>query len=233
MAAADWARPRTVTSSSGGEARLRRDARAMLDGALAAVEPTALVEEELRARPLETGDRGRVVVLAVGKAAIGMAEGARRVLGGRIGEGLVLVPDWSGGPAPAGFEVYRGGHPLPDSDGVEGARAIGDAARRADASDRLLVLISGGGSALLTLPAGDVSLADVREVSRMLLRSGAPIGELNAVRKHLDTLKGGGLARVATPTPVRALILSDVVGDPLDVIASGPLSPWRECPASS
>ena len=225
MAAADWARPRTVTSSSGEEARLRRDARAMLDGALAAVEPTALVEEELRARPLETGDRGRVVVLAVGKAAIGMAEGARRVLGGRIGEGLVLVPDWSGGHAPAGFEVYRGGHPLPDSDGVEGARAIGDAARRADASDRLLVLISGGGSALLTLPAGDVSLADVREVSRMLLRSGAPIGELNAVRKHLDTLKGGGLARVATPTPVRALILSDVVGDPLDVIASGPLSP--------
>ena len=197
----------------------------MLDAALAAVEPAALVVEELRARPLEPGDGGRVVLLAVGKAAIGMAEGAKREFGGCIGEGLVLVPAWSGGRAPAGFELYRGGHPLPDSDGVEGARAIGDAARRAGAADRLLVLISGGGSALLTLPAGDLILADVREVTRTLLSSGAPIGELNAVRKHLDSLKGGGLARVAMPTPVRALILSDVVGDPLDVIASGPLSP--------
>ena len=197
----------------------------MLDAALAAVDPVALVEEELCARPLEAGDGGRVVVLAVGKAAIGMAEGAKGALGARIGERLVLVPAWSEGRPPAGFELYRGGHPLPDSDGVEGARAIVDAARRAGANDRLLVLISGGGSALLTLPAGDVSLADVREVTRMLLGSGAPIGDMNAVRKHLDRVKGGGLVRVSMPTPVRALILSDVVGDPLDVIASGPLSP--------
>lgn len=214
-----------MTVTRVGEGRLRRDARAILDAALAAVEPAALVEEELRARPLDVGVGDRVVLLAVGKAAIGMAKGAKRVLGSCIGEGVVLVPAWSGGRAPAGFELYRGGHPLPDSDGVEGAHAIADAARRSGETDRLLVLISGGGSALLTLPAGDVSLADVREVTQMILNSGASIGELNTVRKHLDMLKGGGLARFAMPTPVRALILSDVVGDPLDVIASGPLSP--------
>ncbi|MSR37122.1 MAG: glycerate kinase [Gemmatimonadetes bacterium] len=207
------------------EARLRRDARALLDAALAAVDPGALVEHALRARAPEPGEGGTLVVLAVGKAALGMAAGALRALGDRVARSLVLMPTGSGGHAPDGFEVYRGGHPLPDTDGLEGARALVEAARRAGPADRLLVLISGGGSALLTLPAGEVTLEDVREVTSLLLSSGAPIGELNAVRKHLDEIKGGGLARVAMPAPVRALVLSDVVGDPLDVIASGPLSP--------
>lgn len=206
------------------EARLRRDARAILDAALAGVEPARLVEGALRARPLEGAAPGRVVVVAIGKAALGMIAGALRVLGALVDRAVALVPSGSGGHAPAGVECYRGGHPLPDADGMEGARAVAEAARRARPGDRLLVLLSGGGSALLTLPDGDVSLEDVRRTTQLLLESGAPIGELNAVRKHLDTLKGGGLARLAMGAPVRALVLSDVVGDPLDVIASGPLS---------
>ena len=205
---------------------MRADARALLDAALAAVDPAAAVERALAEAPIAVPEDGRLIVLAVGKAALAMAEGARRALGGRIDRGLALAPSQSGGgKAPAGFEVLRGGHPLPDEDGVRGALALAEAARQAGPDDRLLVLLSGGGSALLTLPSGEVTLADVRATTALLLAAGAPIGELNAVRKHLDDLKGGGLARVAMPAPVRALVLSDVVGDPLDVIASGPLEP--------
>jgi glycerate-2-kinase len=211
--------------SHGPEEKLRRDARSLMEAALDAVDPARLVEEALYARPLQAAPGGGIVVLAVGKAARGMAEGAHRALGKRITHGIVLAPGGSLGQVPRGFVTHRGGHPLPDGDGVHGARAIAEAARRAGPEDRLLVLLSGGGSALLTLPDGQVSLEDVREVTRLLLLSGAPIEELNAVRKHLDQLKGGGLARIAMPARVRGLLLSDVVGDPPDVIASGPLSP--------
>ena len=211
--------------SEASEERLRSDARALFDDALAAVDPAALVERELRDRPLAPGPGGSIVMLSIGKAAVAMAQGACRAFGDRIDRGLVLAPTGWGGHAPDGLEVFRGGHPLPDRYGVEGARAVGEAARRAGPADRLLVLLSGGGSSLLTLPVGDVSLEDVREVTRLLLATGVPIGELNAVRKHLDQLKGGGMVRAAMSAPVRALILSDVVGDPLDAIASGPLAP--------
>ena len=213
------------SSSASSERRLRQDARALFDAAVAAVDPVALVEEELRQRPLEADPGGRIVTIAVGKAALAMAEGARRILGDRIAHGLALRPSGTGVASPAWLETYQGGHPLPDQGGVEGARALREAAKQAGPADRLLVLLSGGGSALLTLPAGEVSLEDVRTLTGLLLRAGAPIQELNTVRKHLDALKGGGLARIAAPTPVRALLLSDVVGDPPDVIASGPLSP--------
>jgi glycerate 2-kinase len=212
-------------ADDGTEAQLRRDARALLAAALAAADPAALVERALRDRPLTPGRGGKLIVLAIGKAALAMAEGASRVLGGRIGRGVVLMPAGVGGTTPSGFDVHRGGHPLPNSEGMDGARAIAEAARQAGPADRLLVLLSGGGSALLTMPAGEVTLEDVREVTRLLLDAGAPIDELNTVRKHFDELKGGGLARVAMPAPVRALVISDVIGDPLDVIASGPLSP--------
>ena len=207
------------------EARLRRDARALLAAGLAAVDPAALVERALREVELEPAEGGRLTVLAIGKAALAMATGATRALGGRIGRGIVLMPSGVAGWAPDGFEVHRGSHPLPDSDGVEGARAVVEAARQAGPADRLLVLLSGGGSALLTMPDGEVTLEDVRELTALLLAAGAPIDELNTVRKHLEVLKGGGLARVAMPAPVRGLVISDVIGDPLDVIASGPLSP--------
>ena len=142
-----------------------------------------------------------------------------------------------------------GGHPVPTAASVLGAQALLEAAGSAGPDDRLLLLLSGGGSALATLPETGLTLADLQQTTDLLLRAGAPIEVLNCVRRRLDRLKGGGLARAAHPAPVRALVLSDVVGDPPAVIASGPVSPdptsyadaisalrsygvWEEAPAA-
>jgi hydroxypyruvate reductase len=123
------------------------------------------------------------------------------------------------------FRIIEAGHPLPDPDGVEGARAIASSLAGCTERDLVLVLISGGGSALLPSPAPGLDLSDEIEATRLLLSAGADIGELNTVRKHISLLKGGGLAKAASPAVVRGLILSDVIGDDPAVIASGPLSP--------
>jgi hydroxypyruvate reductase len=153
-----------------------------------------------------------------------MARGARSTLGERLAGGALVLPAGQEGEAPAGFAVFGGGHPMPTDEGVRGARAVLALAESLGEDDLLLCLVSGGGSALATLPPEGVSLQDLQETTRRLLAAGATIGELNCVRKHLDRLKGGRLARTAAPARVAALILSDVVGDPLDVIASGPVS---------
>jgi hydroxypyruvate reductase len=190
-----------------------------------AVEPQGLVEEALGDLGDEVSGASEIHLAAAGKAAAAMARGARQALGPRLSGGVVIVPKGGEAGVPRGFEVYGGGHPVPDEEGVLGARAIHRLASDLGAGDLLLCLISGGGSALMTLPPEGVSLAEVRAATGSLLRSGAAIGELNGVRKHLDQLKGGRLARLAAPARVLALVLSDVVGDPLDVIASGPVSP--------
>jgi hydroxypyruvate reductase len=208
------------------EGRLRRDALLIFHAALAAVDPARLVREALEAaeRP-SPAPGGRLLVVAVGKAALGMAKGAAEALGGSVETGIVLAPPGGDNPVLSRFLVFRGAHPIPDEDGVEGARRIGELARATHAGDHLLLLLSGGGSALLTLPHGDLTLEDVRRTTELLLLSGAGIQELNTVRKHIEMLKGGRLAALAEPARVTALILSDVVGDPLDVVASGPVSP--------
>jgi glycerate 2-kinase len=122
-------------------------------------------------------------------------------------------------------QVVEAGHPLPDEAGVAGAQRIAELLSAAKDRDLVLAVVSGGGSALLTLPAAALTLADLQVTTDLLLRSGATIVELNTVRKHLSQVKGGGLARLAGPALVIGLILSDVVGDPLDVIASGPTVP--------
>ncbi|MFQ5528500.1 MAG: glycerate kinase, partial [Thermoanaerobaculia bacterium] len=154
-----------------------------------------------------------------------MTRGAVAVLGDAVAGGVVITSTGAGSAGLGGLETFAGGHPIPNRDGVAGARAIRRMARAAGADDLLLVLVSGGGSALMTLPPDGVSLEDVQATTDALLKAGADIGELNTVRKHLDLLKGGQLARAAAPTRIVALILSDVIGDPLDVIASGPVSP--------
>lgn len=221
-----------TSSPPAGEAEIRADLDALVTAALEAVDPERCVS-----RALEEGepaipapsrrDARDVVLVAVGKAAPGMARGVLPRLGERIRDGLVLAP--ADGPADApehpAVRMLRGGHPLPTPDGVEAARSVLDLAEGAGADDTVVVLLSGGGSALLTLPVRGVTLDDVRTTTADLLRAGAPIGELNAVRKHLDRLKGGRLARAASPAALRAAVISDVVGDRLDVIASGPVSP--------
>jgi len=207
------------------ERRLRTDLDAIFRAALDAVEPEALVDAALSRRPVE-GDR--VFLIAVGKAAPPMARAGLRHLEGRLAGGVIVATEDVDLPEEAVgvVKTFRGGHPLPTPEGVRGARAVLNAARAASAEEiPILLLLSGGGSALLTLPAEGVTLADVRATTRLLQEAGAWIGSLNAVRKHLDRIKGGCLARAAAPAPVRALDLSDVVGDRLDVIASGPVHP--------
>ncbi len=206
------------------QTQLRTDAQAIFEAAVRAVEPRGLVREHLESENV-TGPNGRVWIVAVGKAAAAMATGAVEVLGERIAGGVLIAPPGTTGGLPAGLEVFEGGHPIPNQEGVRGATRIRDLAAGLSADETLLCLISGGGSALMTLPPEGVPLADVRIATEALLRAGATIDELNCVRKHLDQLKGGRLAAVASPARVEALILSDVVGDPLDVIASGPVSP--------
>lgn len=235
-----------------GEATLRDDARAILLAGVEAADPDALVAEALRDAGPDTGVPGRFVLLAGGKAAPAMARGAARALGDAIASGVIVGPPDGRDPELSGVRFFRGGHPLPTEEGLAGARALLDAARRAGPDEGIVFLLSGGGSAILALPPEGVSVEDVRRVTRLLLETGAPIEELNAVRKHLDLLKGGGLARAvaeashgsgATRTDgmagatraegrtgpgsarLTALVLSDVVGDRLDVIASGPVSP--------
>jgi glycerate 2-kinase len=213
----------------------------VLAAALAAVEPEAAVRRFLRrdGETLRVGERrydlqdtGRVLLISVGKAALPMARAAADVLGERLAGGLV-VPKASQ-PASSiepqanlqstiyNLQSLPAGHPVPDARSAEAGRAVAELLAGATERDLVLLLLSGGGSALMTLPAPRVSLDDLQRLTRLLLASGAPIGAINTLRKHLDQVKGGGLARMAHPARLAALVLSDVVGNPLDVIASGP-----------
>lgn len=168
---------------------------------------------------------GRVAVLAAGKAAPGMARAIHAALGDRVDRGLVVLPaDMDAGTLPPGLEIARGSHPIPDAGSIEAAKKALALASSLGKDDMLLCGISGGTSALLAAPAEGLSLSDEMEVTRDLLRSGATIGEINAVRKHLSRIKGGRLA-AATKASILGLLLSDVAGDPPDVIGSGPVSP--------
>ena len=149
--------------------------------------------------------------------------GRWRVRFGRAEEGQVDLPPAMSGP----IRIVEAGHPLPDVAGLSGARRMVTLLQGVTDRDLVLVLLSGGGSALLPLPAGGLALADLQELTDLLLRAGADIRELNAVRKHCSSVQGGQLARLAAPAQVAALILSDVVGSPLDTIASGPTVPDR------
>ena len=214
----------------------RRDLETIRAAALSAVDPAAAVWRAL----IRDGDRllaaggawdlaaaGRVTLVAAGKAAVPMTRAALEALSPREPRGIVVTKRGhaSGASFPATVAVVEAGHPVPDEAGLAGATALLDLLDGGSEGDLVLVLLSGGASALLPAPAPGLTLDDLAATTGLLLRSGAPIQELNAVRKHLSRLSGGQLARRAAPASVLALILSDVVGDPLDVIASGPTVP--------
>lgn len=170
----------------------------------------------------DLGGYESVVILGGGKAADVIARELERILAGRLENGLVVSTD----PVETDtVDVVEGAHPIPDENGREGARRLLAKAREQDERVLVLVPVTGGGSALLPLPAGDVSLSDLQAVTEALVESGAAIEEINAVRKHLSDIKGGGLARAAAPATVVGLLLSDVVGDDPGVVASGPTAP--------
>jgi hydroxypyruvate reductase len=198
-----------------------RDAvRAIWEAALAAGDVAPLV----RSHVCLDRRHARVFLLGAGKASGAMAAAAEEVVGDRVAGGFVVVKDGYGAPLRR-VEIAEAGHPVPDVRGVAASARLLEVARRAGENDLVLFLVSGGGSALTPAPAPPITLAEKQELTRLLLASGATIGELNAVRKHLSLFKGGQLARAAWPAPVLTLALSDVIGDPLDVIASGPTAP--------
>jgi glycerate 2-kinase len=212
--------------------------------ALAAVEPAQAVRQALAVdgddlvldgRRYPLADLRRVLVVGAGKASAPMAAAVEAVLAGRVPiQGSVTVRYGHSAPTRA-VRIREASHPVPDAAGLEATRAIVELLEETDRTDLVICVISGGGSALLTLPADDITLEDLQQSTDALLRSGASINEINVVRKHLDTVKGGGLARLAAPAHVITLVLSDVVGNPLDAIASGPTVPdtstWADAAA--
>jgi hydroxypyruvate reductase len=204
------------------EARLRKQAMAIFRAALKAADPAGAVTRDLK--KVDCGRYRDIYVLGAGKAGASMALAAERVLGRRITAGLINVK-YGHLAKLRRIELNECGHPVPDQRGVEGARRIAGMAAGARAGDLVVCLISGGASALLPLPADPVTLEEKQAATRLLLACGANIHEINAVRKHISLIKGGQLARLAHPAGVRALLLSDVIGDNLDVIGSGPTAP--------
>lgn len=215
--------------------RLRHDALDILRRALEAVDPRKAIKHSLELRKshlcfndveLDLDGFSKVFVVGGGKAGGAMAEAVEELLEERIATGVVnILKGTEDRYRLRRIELNGASHPIPDDDGVMGTGKMLSLVEQAGADDLVFVLISGGGSALMTYPAEGVGLDEMRRLTEMLLRSGATINELNAVRKHLSAVKGGQLAEKAHPATVVSLILSDVVGDPLDTIASGPTAP--------
>lgn len=209
----------------------------VLEAALHAVDPGLAVARAMQrngsqlsigAAAYDLEQFERVFLLGFGKAAVAMGRAASDALDGRLAAGVLLTKYGHAAGAdalPVDVAVCEAGHPVPDEAGAVAAQRIATLAQHATARDLVLCLISGGGSALLTLPTADLTLADLQATTAALLRCGATIDEINTLRKHLEALKGGQLARLASPAAVASLVLSDVVGSPLDVIASGPTVP--------
>jgi glycerate 2-kinase len=210
-----------------------RPALSILAAAVAAADPAAAVRRALavdgsalvagEAR-VDLGDVDRIFLVAAGKAATAMVQAAEATLGERIRAGVAVTSYGAGGSATR-TTIHEAGHPMPDPSGLMATRHIARVLDQTTERDLVLALISGGGSALLEMPAGRIPLIDIQSTTSSLLACGATIDEMNCVRKHISAVKGGGLARLAAPASVIALVLSDVVGSPLDVIASGPTVP--------
>jgi glycerate 2-kinase len=212
------------------EKQLQQDAVEIFLAGVAAVDPGRAVRSHLTlendvllagSHRISLSSSTRVFVVGAGKAGAPMAAAVEKVLGNRVHRGLVVVKHGHVAPVER-IEILEGGHPVPDEAGLEGASRIAELLDDAGEGDLVICVISGGGSALIPSPEPPVTLRDKQVTTDLLLKSGAEIGEINCVRKHLSRLKGGGLARLAFPARVLSLILSDVVADPLDVIASGP-----------
>lgn len=217
----------------GETAGLRRHAVQILGAAVAAADPAAAVLRSVQrdgdrltigGEPCDLAPDGRIFVVGAGKASARMASALEAVLGDRIAGGAVTTKYGYLEPLRR-ITLTEAGHPLPDTAGFVGAGLIACIVDSAGWGDLVFVLISGGGSALLPMPADGITLEEKIATTDLLLRSGATITEVNAVRKHLSGVKGGWLARRAAPARVVTLILSDVLGNPLDAIASGPTVP--------
>jgi glycerate 2-kinase len=220
---------------------MRDDATAIFQAGLAAVDPAVAIrryvsmdQDQLRIndKTVDLSHIDRVLVIGAGKASGAMAAALEGILGERITAGLVVVK-YDHAVTLSRISLVEAGHPVPDINGQKGAESICEHLQKAGQKDLVICLMSGGGSALLPFPRPGLSLADKQKTIQVLLSCGASIHEINTIRKHLSRIKGGHLAVCAHPARVVSLILSDVVGDDLDVIASGPTVPdpstYQDC----
>src|SRR5690606_13201551 len=196
----------------------RRLFKDLFQAAIAAADPLPGMAAHLPERPA-----GRTVVVGAGKAAARMAAGLESLWPGPLA-GAVVTPHGNS-VAPSRITVLEAGHPVPDKAGLNAARALQQLVSGLDADDLVIALISGGGSALLPAPAGTMTLEDEIAVNRALLASGAPIADMNAVRKHISTIKGGRLAALAYPARVVTFVVSDIPGDDPALVSSAPTIP--------
>lgn len=208
----------------------REKAVAIMRAALEAVDPAEAIRRQVRVdnsiltvggRVYDLANYRRIYVVGGGKAGASMALATEQLLGDRITAGSVNVKYGYTLPTEV-IQLCEAGHPLPDEEGVRGTEALIQLLRRATKGDLVICLISGGGSALMVAPAEGITLADMEALTQVMLACGATINEINTIRKHCSRIKGGQMARLAYPADLIALLLSDVVGNPLDVIASGP-----------
>jgi glycerate-2-kinase len=223
---------------SNGPDRLTRRARRLLletlEFTLASVDPHVLVSQKVKRRGrtlrvgsqiIPLGDYDRIFVVGAGKASGAMAETLEAILGSRLNGGLVVVPSGRQSPKPSRVRPVAASHPTPNANSVNAAKELTALVEGLNSRDLLICAISGGGSALLSLPAAPLTIEEKGRVARLLMNAGASIVELNTVRKHLSAIKGGWLAKRSRAGRILGLIISDVVGDRLDSIASGPISP--------
>ena len=220
-----------------GRTQLNQKARALalesLESALNAVDPKQIIRSKLSLKNSILKVNGysfdlkkfrNIYVVGGGKASGSMAEAVEQILGKLVTNGLVNVPHGSKHKTEI-IKLHEASHPIPDEAGVKGTRRMLKIAEQAKKDELIICLISGGGSSLMPLPRGEISITNKRKITENLLKCGATINEINTVRKHISDFKGGWLAKKAYPATILNLILSDVVGDPLDFIASGPTVP--------
>jgi hydroxypyruvate reductase len=233
--------PPLQSSPSSSLARLRADSRAIFAAGVAAVDPLVAVQRAVARRGDALKVDGtaydlrhftHVYVVGAGKGSAVMAQGLEAILGDRLSAGAVTVKYEHAAPVNR-VTLYEAAHPIPDAAGVQGANAAMELVRQAGADDLVFCLLSGGGSALWPAPSAGISLAEKQRMTGLLIDCGARIDEINVIRKHLSAIKGGQLARLTAPARLITLVLSDVVGDRLDAIASGPTVPdpttFRDC----
>ena len=217
---------------------LRGFAKAIFSKAISAVDPTHLLKEKIQIErnqlrvsvregselSFDLNTFNKIFVVGTGKASNSMAQAIEEILGDRVTKGVVTTK-YGHLLRLKRTEIIEAGHPIPDRKGYEGAKKIQNLLKESGPKDLVIFLLSGGGSALLPFPAGNIELKEKQEVTQLLLDCGADIQEINTIRKHISRMKGGWLAKWAYPSTVIGLILSDVVGDQLDVIGSGPTVP--------
>lgn len=213
-------------------------AKTIFSKALLAVDPSKILKDRIRIeknhllinieenleKTFDLKSFDKIFLVGTGKASNSMAQAVEEIFGDRITKGIVTIKYSHLLPLKK-TEIIEAGHPIPDQNGFEGAKKIQNLLKTSGPKDLVIFLLSGGGSALLPFPAGDIALKDKQEVTQLLLDCGADIKEINTIRKHISQMKGGWFAKWAYPSTVFGFILSDVVGDQLDVIGSGPTVP--------